>query len=129
MNPDTEGDLQRLVNKIDPDFWEGRGAKRHIESWMARMALLAIADFLAPPVEKPTKKQKYWKRIRLKEKEQFRRTAGWYLFDDDPLEVNNFQTVCSLLGISIHAARDRILELRQAGLQIPGLNGSPRSLP
>lgn len=94
---------------FNEDTWERRVDELGIGSWVLPAMALAVADFLRPPMEIPRKPR--WKKAKAVERARGRRSAFFWLFDDDPDEFN-FRKVCELLDVDVDDARLRLLSMQ-----------------
>ncbi len=87
------------------------------------MTVQAIADFLTPPC--PSEIPLGRKGNRIREKEEARKTAFRWLFNDYADEFG-FKDVCLFLGIPLNTARQALVIILNSRIEIPEIPGATR---
>lgn len=106
---------------IDHDSWVERLDDLGLPRWIMNMTLLAISDFLEPPVVVPPgPKQARWVAMG---KLEDRWSAHRWIFNNYEDEFN-FAAVCRIFGKDPRMIRNHLLILRNAGIRFP--RTSPR---
>lgn len=97
------------VASVDEMCWKDRLRKLGMPEYMLSMVVLAVADFLRPPIKIPNAPA--WKKSKAKEEARNRRSAFFWLFDEAPDEMN-FRAFCEAVGLDVDRVREKLLTMQ-----------------